>query len=350
MCLSGIVPVSMVMVVGSNGTLLYDVSDALHPRAVCRITNTYARILTGTSFEYLVPHADGTTDVVLHALGSNNESVESRLQADLSSTSMGIFFANAAWAPGRGVMAYLAPGGTDANGSGIVDVWVATSRVRTKISSYSVPGIDGFGRPGPPPPTLAMSPDGAYLAAGWSIAPTSIHVFRLSDSLDVTPTMPAGLRFGFWSRTGHTLYLVGSAGVEEWTSEAGVAAVAGTGPWTLGPNFSPDGTQVVFTGFGSAGVIRVSLYDLKTRSSRQLIDQPRSSPIFVRAGWVWYFEEKTCVVSADNPCFDPTTPDGNILAADIATGQESQLSFAPGESPTAAGTFFMTPVDVWPLA
>jgi WD40 repeat protein len=338
----------MALMLGSS-TLLYDVADPLHPRAVCRITNTYARILTGTSFEYLVPRQDGTTAVMLHALGSNNEDVETVLQADLRSTNLGFFFSPVSMPPGSGVLAYLADGGTDANGFAVSDVWLATATGRTKIFSYSVGGIDAFGRPGIPPATLALSPDAQYLAAGWSITGNTVHVFRVSDHADVSPPMPQGLRFGFWAPSGHTLYLIGSSGVESWTPESGAAAVQGTSAWTLDPNFSPDATHVVFTALTASRDIRAYVYDLKTHATRLLIDQPRSSAVFVKAGWVWYLEEKPCVQTDNSACFDPTVPDGNVLAVNLATGQESGVSFQSGELPIQSGGFtFLASGDLWP--
>src|SRR5690348_8349372 len=52
-CLPGVIPAFQALVLGSDGTFLYDVTDPVHPRATCRITNTVARVVTGTSFEYL---------------------------------------------------------------------------------------------------------------------------------------------------------------------------------------------------------------------------------------------------------------------------------------------------------
>lgn len=338
----------MALPLGST-TLLYDVDDPLHPRVVCHITNTYARILTGTSFEYLVPRQDGTTAVMLHALGSNNESIETLLQADLRSTNLGFFFSPVSMPPGSGVMAYVADGGTDANGFAVSDVWVALATGRAKIFSYSVGGIDAFGRPGIPPPTLAVSPDAQYLAAGWSITGNSVHVFRLSDHTDVSPPMPQGLRFGFWAPSGHTLYLIGSSGVASWTPESGTSSVQGTSAWTLDPNFSSDESQVVFSALTASRDIRAYVYDLNARTTRLLIDQARSSAVFVKAGWVWYLEEKPCVQADNSACFDPTVPDGNVLAINLATGQETAVTFQAGEKPIQSGGFtYLSSGDLWP--
>lgn len=329
-------------------SFLYDVSDPVHPQAVCRIANTYARILTGTSFEYLVPRADGKTAVILHALGSNHETTETILDADLSSTNMGFYFSSVSMAPGSGTLAYQAAGGTDADGLSVTDIWVATATRRTKIYSYSVGGVDSFGRPGLPPPLLALSPDSQYLIAGWAIKGSNVRVFRLSDGTDVTPPMPSGMRLGLWAPAGHTLYLVGST-VEAWSPEAGASTVANTPPWVLAPNFSPDGMQVAFTELTSSRDVRPDVYDLTTRAGRRLIDQPRSAAIFVGSAWIWYLEEKPCVQTDNNTCFDPTTPDGKVLAFNLATRTESVAVFRAGESPSSGpGYVYLAPGDLWP--
>lgn len=347
-CTAGVVPTSQAWVWGVTQATLYDVSDPLHPRAVCRASNTSVHIVTGTSFEYLKPRVDGHADVVLHSLGSNNESVAATFDADLSAAYLSVF-AEISWSPSLNAMAYEANGGTDANASGIADVWLATASGRTKIYSYSVPGIDGFARPGPPAPVLAFSADGAYLAAGWAISPGSVRVFRISDLADVTPVLPKDFRSVVWAKAGHRLFMAGSSSVSEWTPGSAVATLPGTTGWVMDPNFSPDGTQVAFTGLSSSKQITAFVYDLDSRSNRILSSEPRSSTMFVKAGWVWYVEEAPCVVSADNPCFDSTSPDGKLLAIELATGRETEVVFAPGEGPFQAGyPAFLTHGDVWP--
>lgn len=340
-CLPGATPASIVEVGSFSGTFVYNVSDPLHPVVVCRISNTTAHIVTGTSLEYLLPQPDQTTTVQVHSLGTNSENVNSRFAAPLWSPYLSV-----SWRPNPTVLAYSADQ-ADPSGLSTTGVWLADANTSTRVYKYSVPGLDSFGRPGLPPPTLSVSPDGAYLVAGWPIG-QPLHVFRLSDRADVSPAMPQGLRFGVWARTGHVLYLVGDSGVEVWSPEAGPAAVPNTIAWTLTPDFSPDGSQVVFTAVTSSG-IRIFVYDFKVRASRLLIDKPRSAAMFVKPGWVWYLEEKACVPSASNACFDPTQPDGNVLAMNLATGQESPVTFAPGDTPVLGDWASLEPSDVWPL-
>jgi Tol biopolymer transport system component len=171
-----------------------------------------------------------------------------------------------------------------------------------------------------------------------------IRVFRLSDGADVSPAIPSDFRFAFWSRTGATLYLAGMLSVSRWTPGSPVSALTSLG-WTLAPNLSPDGAKVAFTVVTSTRQVRAYVYDASTGSNRLLVDQPRSSATFVKSGWIWMLEEKPCIQSSDHGCFDPTEPDGKVLAFNLATGTESPVVFANGESPT---TYALIAGDLWP--
>ena len=256
---------------GAQEWLLYDVTDPLRPRVVCRMQNTDVHIVTGTSFVYLVPRPSGTTDVVLHALGSNNESVAATFQANIYAAYPG-GFGGVAFSPGLDRLAYTADGGTDANGSGITDVWVASTSVRTKVYSYTVPGRDTFGRPGFPAPILSFSPDGLYLAAGWVIGTPTPRVFHLPDLANVSPAWPSDFRTAMWGRTGHTLYVLGNNAVAEWTPGGQLQTIPATPGWVWEPNLSPNGLQVAFTSITSSRDVRTYVYDLAAKSSRQLVD------------------------------------------------------------------------------
>lgn len=347
-CLQGATPSSLTVITEPNVSFLFDVTDPTHPHVVCRIANTYVHITTGTSFEYLKPRPDGITDVVLHTLGTNNESVVATTKADLYHAYFG-GFASIAWSSSSNTIAYLKDGGTAANGLGVTDVWLATAAGRAKIFNYVVGGMDAFSRPGIPPPTLGFSADGQYLAAGWTIAQSGVRVVRLADLANVTPAWPADFRFALWAKTGQTLYVVGGASVAQWTPGGKVTALPSTPGWVLGPNFSPDGTQVAFTAATPTSGIKAYVYDLNARSSRLLSSQPRSSTVFVKAGWVWYVEEKPCVQTNDNPCFEPTVPIGRVLAFELSTGRESAVTFAAGESPNPPGSYdILGAGDLWP--
>jgi hypothetical protein len=67
---------------------------------------------------------------------------------------------------------------------------------------------------------------------------------------------------------------------------------------------------------------RVHLYDLSSSKTRILVDQPRSQVVFVKDGWVWYFEERPC-----SDCPNGTESSGKVYAMNLATGVEQLVTF-----------------------
>ena len=98
------------------GGRIYEVSGPLHPKLLCTIDNTSAHLLTGDTFVYLKPVSPTETDIILHSIGSGNES------------NAGSFPFNAAygsWLPEGGLMAYTVDLPPDSvNFGGSVQVWL----------------------------------------------------------------------------------------------------------------------------------------------------------------------------------------------------------------------------------
>jgi Tol biopolymer transport system component len=323
---------------------LYDVSDPLHPALVCRITNTVAHIYTGTSIIYLAPQKTGTTRLVLHALGSNHESTAATFPADVRHNDPSRQIDQNSWSRDLSRIAYSIN-----KGDGNIYVRIADASTDRPLLHYSVPVVGTVSRPGIPPPVLAISPDGAYVAVGWAVD-RPVRVYRLSDRLAVAMPNPVGLYYALWGTTGHTLYLVTATGVQAWTPETGASAVPSP-PWTLAANFSPDGKQVGYTSVDRRFNVHAHVFDLAAKKDRLISAAPRSNPIFVKPGWIWYSEERSCADTANQPaaCIaDPTAPDGAVLAMNLATGQESRVTFAEGDAPFAPEWPFMYPWDLWP--
>src|SRR6266853_2544995 len=112
-----------------NQQLLYDVSDPLHPRLLCRISYTSAHLFTGDTFEYLKPVSATETDVMLHSLGSGNESHAGKFPFYVTSGS---------WLSDQTVMAYTMPQAADnANfPSGGTQVWLYAQRRTALLYTY----------------------------------------------------------------------------------------------------------------------------------------------------------------------------------------------------------------------
>ena len=310
-------------------SLLYDVSDPLHPQLLCVLSNTSAHVFTGDTVAYLHPVSATETDVVLHSIGSGNESVVAKLP-----------FASAygAWTPDGGVAAYttmLPP--SDGAPGGSMQVWLYSAGAGRVLFSYPVAPGDCVCRFGLPPPVLTLSPDGQYLAAGWESGKGAppLAVYRVADGHRVLTADPQ-YSVAFWDRTGHRLLLAGqtAAAVAGWTPEGGIVTVAHT-PWSYLPSLSPDGTFGVYTAYPSADQTqpRVYLFDRRSGTARMLVAAPRSQGLFVKDGWTWYLEERPC--GANEGCPGATSPSGTVYAMDLATYTEHAVSFAPAEDPLA---------------
>jgi len=331
----------------SSQQVVYDVADPLHARLLCRLTNTSAHLFTGDTFEYLKPVSASETDVMLHSLGSGNESVAGKFPFSATTTS---------WLPDQSVAAYThtVPADNANLPGGGVDVELYARGLTGHLFTYPIPLTDCICRFGLPPQTLAVSPDGQYVAAGWPIGKGGrpILVYRVSDRT-LAITLDSAVSNAFWNRVGHRLFLGRSpADVEQsWTPEAGVVALAGATGWAFLPSQSPDGGQVAYTAYAGQD-LRTYLYDVKAGSTRMLIDKLRSQALFVKDGWVWYLEEGPCDPMV---CGAPwgTQPTGKVFAMQLTTGTETDVGFPAGENPVVlqdghADWTSFGPGEFWP--
>jgi len=334
--------VAMVLV----GHAVYDVTDPVHPKLICTFANTVAHLFTGDTFEYLRETGDANyrgTEVVLRSIGSGNESVVAGWPLRLLEGPFGI---TGAWTP-DGNTAASAVAGKDADGNQTVEIWLFTQPIKIFLYSFPQPLTDCICRFGIPPPTLAFSADGKYLVAGWPVGkgPTPLKVFQVDDQVPVG-VLDLGDTTALWSRTGHVLYASGpSAPAVMWTPEAGVQPVLHAPPLPYMAGLSPDGQDIAYTGYASAGDqanLRVYDYNLPMAYTRMLDDQPRSEVTFVKDSWVWYFGEVPCT-----SCAGQTAADGPLYALDVTHGTRQPVVFAAGESPTDLKSGW-SPGEFWP--
>ena len=329
--------------------LLYDVSDPLRPRLLCSFTNTSAHLFTGDTIEWLKPISDSETDVVLHSLGSGNDSLAGTFPFRVT---LG------AWLPDRSVMAYTAQvPPDDANfPAGGVAVYLYAQQRTGLLFTYPISPTDCICRFGLPAQVLAVSPDGQYVVAGWVAGKGAqpLAVYRVSDRTRVA-TLDVTVEGAFWDRTGHRLFLNRYDGFvpQAWTPSAGVVDLAGASAWSFLPGQSPDGSLVGYTAYAGGQNLRAYLYDLKAGSTRMLIDKMRSQVLFVRDGWVWYLEEAACDPAT---CGAPwgTQPTGKVFAMQLSSGGETEVTFGAGENPVAqsGGINWLAfgPGEFWPAS
>src|SRR5216684_4644923 len=252
-----------------NQQQLYDVSDPLHPRLLCRISYTSAHLFTGDTFEYLKAVSATETDVILHSLGSGNESVAGKFP----------FYApTAAWLPDQSVVAYTLPIPADnaAYSNGGLAVHLYAHQQDGLLLSYPIPAIDCICRFGLAPQILALSADGQYLVEGWPIGGASgpVTVYRVSDRT-IAMTLDLSVGSAFWDKVGHRLFMGrGPRDAElSWTPESGVTSLTAAPGWSFLAGQSPDGNNVAYTAYtdqAARSQLRVFVYDFKARTARML--------------------------------------------------------------------------------
>jgi hypothetical protein len=315
---------------------IYEVTDPVHPRLLCRIENAPAHLYSGDTFSYLRPSRGGF-EVVLHSMGSGNENLVGRFaKPDLD----GAYFATPAWTP-DGSIGAIPLQGIDSYGVHKAYVWLDWQASTGLMDSFTWPLADCVCRFGLSPMTLSISPDGVYAVVGWPVGKGAapLRVFRLSDRTMVTSFDPT-VTLAVWGRSGHRLYVSGAGGSHFWTPEGGLFDLPGATPWPYVVGLSPDGSQVAYTAYTGPAqptTIRVYIYDITQHQSRLVIDRPRSSAVFVKSGWVWYLEEAPC-----QSCAGGTAPTGRVFAMDLGTGVEHQV-FGPGEAPVV-----FAQAEFWP--
>lgn len=337
-CQGGATTGPMVLVKGwyAEPGMLYDVSDAVHPRLLCKIPDTSAHLFTADTFEYLKPVSATETDVMLHSLGSGNESVAGKFPFNAS---------YGAWRTDLSLMSYAVP----ANGD--MQVWLYAQQRDSLLFTYPIPQVGCICRFGVASPVLAISPDGQYVDAGPGIGAQTLSVYRVADRVRVATLTSSA---PFWDRVGHRLFVAGaSSNAASWTPEGGLVPLAGATEWPYLPNVSPDGAEIAYTAYSDPGVDepRVYFYDVKSATTRIAINKMRTQGIFVKDGWAWYLQEATCDPAT---CTGPvsTLPTGNVFAMQLSTGTELPVVFAAGANPVlqSGGTDFASfaPGEFWP--
>jgi hypothetical protein len=329
------------------GSAIYEVTDAAHPKLLCHFANTQVHLFTLDTFAYIRPGAT-KSDIVLHSMSSGHDSAV----ASVPLPWLGEFGNPVAFTPDGNVAAswdtrYAGADGTDPT----IHVTLFAQNKAQELVAFPAPLADCVCRFGLPPPVLALSPDGTYIAVGWPIGKGAVpvSVYRVADRA-LVKTFDAGYNYAFWAHTGHRLLLGSQQAAATWTPEGGLTELQGAAGWQFEPSTSPDGMQVAFTAYQQTNdprTIRVFVYDATAKKTSPLINQLRSEVVFVKPGWVWYRQEESC--DTTDPTCGPwaTRPTNKVIAMNLATRLETTVAFASGQSPATLDSGW-GPGDFWP--
>jgi len=128
----------------SSESAIYDVTDPVHPRLLCRIQNTTASLSSAINYEYLFPRSAIETDLVV------------RWYADANETPAGKVFGwvtSGTWLPGGSLGAFTVPvDSSDQYPAGGQQVWTyerGTSKLLFTYGNGIGDCVCRFGLPGP---------------------------------------------------------------------------------------------------------------------------------------------------------------------------------------------------------
>jgi hypothetical protein len=301
------------------GQFVYDVSDPIHPRLVCRTSNTYFHLLDGNAIAYTTIAARKVV-IVRRDLTTGAESRIGQLPADphgaKSWTSDGSLEVYSTFVPLANNRALVS-----------VHLWAnGTDHVLYKIET----GPGGLESRWSPLPIVEISPDHAYIAINdftFAIYGNKVRIFSVADRRQLFVTAGSGTG-GTWIATDRFVWASGS--LMEWTPTGG-AKVLRSENW-YGPTSTVEGGWMAGTFFTKLGADRIDTS--KPRVSIVPIGTGRtfrtglgSAPTFVTTTVVWYAEE------APGSGYDPTEPNGVIHSLDLASGLDQVVQFRVGEKP-----------------
>jgi hypothetical protein len=351
LCKTGVAASSLLLIGHhpATGSLLYEVSDPLHPRLLCRFRGTSAQVIDADSVAYLRSASSTETDVIRRSLSTGSESITARMAFAMPPDP----WQSMSWRNDGSLVAYsIQP--TESSPGSQVTVWLYGSGSATTLTTYPLPITDCICRFGLPDPASDLSPDGEYVVSGWPLGKGSepFTVSRVAGRSRVA-SLDSSVISVLWDRTGHRLFLISPNGVQVWTPEAGITSLVGAKQWTFMPSLSADGRQAVYTTYvdDAQTQLRVFLYDFASATTRMLSNQSRSQVLFVKAGWVWYLDEPSCDQNQSGCGPWGTAPSGRVFAQELATGHEGEVTFAAGEAPiTASDWGAFEAEDVWPAS
>ena len=296
---------------------VYDVSDPLKPRLICRATNSEVHVVSKTAVAYTTT-IDGRVVVVRRDLASHADTVVGSLPVDPSANPFGV---HTAWESDASMEVYMTYGPQGINGTNTSHIHLWSMGTDHLLFDVHFPST-GFEDPYSPMGLWVFSPDQAYVAVG-ALFDWHLRIFSTADAHQVIDAgaSRSGLYGGTW--LGNNRFVWAAESLMQWTPAGGISQFRSE-RWYQ-PVSSADGTWFTGTDISDRSNPRVKII---SADGAKTFDAGRgSSAGFVGPTVVWY--------SSQAP-FAPN-PAGTYHAFDVKIGTDTAFHFKAGEEPTDSG-------------
>jgi len=300
------------------GQFVYNVTDPIHPRLVCRTTTTYLHLLDGNAVAYTTVAAKKVY-IVRRDLTTGAESQIGQLPADPQGSK--------SWTSDGSLEVY-STSAPRLNGRFLVSIHLWSNGADHVLYTIDA-GVGGVEGRWSALPTVEFSPDHAYIAVSdstFTVTGHTLRIFSVADRSQVFVNAGPALG-GTWIASDHFFWAAASGSVMHWTPAEGAKAFRLERFWH-GPTSSSDGgwlAGTLLTNIAKPRVLIVPVGGGRTFQTKGL----GSAPAFVTPTMVWYAEEGPGTV------VDPTSsPNGIVRSLDLTNGSDRVVQFRAGEKPT----------------
>lgn len=304
---------ALLVMQGTPGTVLADVTDATHPHTICTITgSSVPQLVTQRMISWSATQTPGqagpsmllTMDLFA---GSGPTSI--------ASWNGGLFMDGTfAWSPDESSIAYVTSDTTAVNLhllSGGGDRVVATLGA-VPGRGVSLTDDDAF---------LGFSADGSYFALVQTFSGSGAHLQVRKTKDGTLAYSQADGTMATWSQTGSDLYFREPAKttIKQWDPTTGVTQLFSLQQAWIRPSTDPGDDSVVYTVLDAGGLPHVWIYGHGGRSGGQL-GSIRTSPFFLNATQLFLAEAIACTNCGPGQSFQT---DGKTFVYNLGTQTET---------------------------
>ena len=279
---------ALLVMQGSPGTVLADVTDAAHPHTICTITgSSEPQLVTQRMISWSATQTPGQTGP---SMLLTMDLFAGSGPATIASWNGGLFMDGLfAWSPDESSLAYVT---SDATAVSLHLLSGGGDRVITTLGAVPGRGVnltedDAF---------IGFSADGSYFALVQTFSGTGPHLQIRKTQDGTLAYSQADGTMATWSFSGSTLYFrePGKTTIHQWNPATGVTQLFALQQAWIRPNTDAGDDSVAYTVPDSGGLPHVWIYGHGGRSGGQL-GNIRTSPVFLNATQLLLDEATACV-------------------------------------------------------